>query len=298
MDELTKRLMTVATIVLSGAGLVWSVWMIRRHYFKPNPATKHRRTETMMMQPVVIGLVPAPFAMVIVALLALDALKGGTADWKEFFLALGVGLPIAVFLVCYGTRQIIIYDYDRLRYRPAVGRMRTYDFSQIRSMTPIAFDLLVHAGRRWILIDAQQDWHPLWENYRSWRKRNGLPVKERTYKTALGRAFGQIPGGIGAMLTLVVFMAGCAAGFIVFAVMSFRGGQVGPAVVFLLFAAAMIVTIVLMLFTAAHPEKNPRLTKLMLGDLKKWGAPRQKRTGTERKDKTSGDKPEKEKKKP
>ena len=134
-------------------------------------------------------------------------------------------------------------------------------------MTPIVFDLLVHVGKRWILIDAMQDWHPLWEKYRFWRMKNGLPVKKREYKTALGRAFGQIPGGIGIILGITAYLSLGALFTLFLAWMCWRDGEVAAMVVSLLFFLLGAVGLFLILFSAANQEKYPRLAKIMIPNL-------------------------------
>lgn len=266
MNDLTKTILTVAALLLAVAFPVWTVWMIRRHYVKTDPATKRRKNETRMLRLLVLaflGLVIMPSC----AFLVLYELKRDAMSILGALLTLGIGSVVTVFCVCLGTRQVIIYDYDRLRYRPVFGRMRTYDFSEVRSMTPIVADLLVHVGRRWILIDALQGWHPLRENYLSWRMRHGLPVKKRVYKTALGRAFGAIPGGMGILAAYSVFFLGGAAVLLVFAILAWKNGEAGPAISFLLLGTATIVFYLLILFAAANQEKYPRLAKTMLGNL-------------------------------
>ena len=256
MGALTRQILSVVTIFFSVAAPLWSVWMMRRHWSKKNPAAKHRRTETMMMQPFLVGFT----GIIITPLLGWLVLEElGREDFplQEALLTLGIGLAITIFFVCYGTRQVVIYDYDHLRYRPVFGRMRTYDYSEVRSMTPIVFDLLVHVGHRWILLDFQQNWYPLWDKYHSWRKRNGLSVKKRTYKTALGRAFGEIPGGIGILAMYIVFFTGCAGICLFFTWWAWKDGALGAAALFLLVALGSIVSLVLMLVATANPGKYP-----------------------------------------
>lgn len=287
MNELTKTILTVTTLLLAVAFPVWTVWMIRRHGEKRDPATKRRKTETMMMPLLAlafIGLIILPFC----AFLVLYELKRDAMSILGALLTLGIGSVVTVFCVCLGTRQVIIYDYDRLRYRPVFGRMRTYDFSEVRSMTPIVADLLVHVGRRWILIDALQGWHPLRENYLSWRLRHGLPVKKRSYKTAVGRAFGDSPVGMGILAAYTVYFLGGAAVLLVFAILAWKNGEAGPAVAFLLLGIAIIVFYLLILFAAANREKYPRFAKAMLGDMKQWGKPGWMRSKPEKNEKQSG----------
>ena len=138
-------------------------------------------------------------------------------------------------------------------------------------MTPIVFDLLVRAGRRWIFIDAQQDWRPLYEKYRLWKIKNGIPVKKREHKTALGQAFGQIPGGIGVLVALAAFPSLGAAFFLVVAWMCLRDGKIGYAVISLLIALFSAATLFLILFSAANQEKYPRLAKIIIPNLANWG---------------------------
>ena len=263
----TNKLLTAAAVVLLGLGtLAWAVWMLRRYWRDDDPGAKHRRTETIMMRPYVIGFVGAAIMPLLTLVVLLDLGKNKMNLYDLFWL-LGNGLVVSVLLVCYAARQIIIYDYDRLRHRPAFGKMRTYDYSEVRSMTPIVFDLLVHVGKRWILIDAMQDWHPLWEKYRFWRMKNGLPVKKREYKTALGRAFGQIPGGIGIILGITAFLSLGALFTLFLAWMCWRDGEVAAMVVSLLFFLLGAVGLFLILFSAANQEKYPRLAKIMIPNL-------------------------------
>lgn len=296
MNDLTRIFITVAAILLAIAFPVWTVWMIRRHCVKKDAATKHRRTETMMVRLLALaflGVVIMPFC----AFIVIHELNRGAMSILGALLTLIIGSAVTAFFVCLGTRQIIIYDYDRLRYRPAFGRMRTYDFSEVRSMKPIVADLLVHVGRRWILIDAMQGWQPLRENYLSWRLRHGLPVKKRTYKTALGRAFGAIPGGMGILAGFAFFLVGGGAVLLVFSILAWKDGEIWPAVFFLLFAAATVAFFALILFAAANQEKCPRLAKTMLGDMKQWGKPRWMRTQPEKEKKRPGGEEENEQKK-
>lgn len=263
MDESIRLLIKIAAILLPAAVLVWSLWMIRQHWIKKDPATKHRRTETMMLQPFMIGFC----GLIITPLLGWLVLEElGREDYllQDALLTLGIGLAVAVFFVCYGTRQVVIYDHDHLRYRPVFGKMRTYDFSEIHSMAPIIFDLLVHVGHRWILLDFQQDWYPLWEKYRSWRKRNGLPVKTRTYKTALGRAYGETPGGIGIFAIQLFFLVAGPAFSLFLAVMLWKDRDIGFAIIASLFALFFTVFLILCLLATANPEKYPHLRAFSL----------------------------------
>ena len=273
MSESVKLLVKIAAILLPVAVLVWSLWMMRRHWIKKDPAAKHRRTETMMLRPFLIGLC-SPLLLPVIPLIIFDEFKRGDYTLFAALLTLGIGLFVVIFLVCYGTRQVVIYDYDRLRYRPVFGKLRTYDFSEIRSMTPIVFDLLVHVGHRWILLDMQQDWHPLWDKYHSWRKRNGLPVKKRTYKTALGRAFGEAPGGIGFLAFLFLLFGGGAAFFFSCTVWAWKDGQIEGSILCALIGLISVTCLVLILVAAVNPEKHPRFSKIMLGDMKTWGIPK------------------------
>lgn len=275
MSESVKLLVKIAAILLPAAVLVWSLWMMRQHWVKKDPATKHRRTETMMIQPFIIGfcgLIITP----VIPLIIFDELKRDSYTLPAALLTLSFGLFVVIFLTCYGTRQIVIYDYDHLRYRPVFGRMRTYDFSEIHSMTPIIFDLLVHVGHRWVLLDMQQDWRPLWDKYHSWRKRNGLPVKKRAYKTALGRAFGETPGGIGFLVFLLLFFGGGALLFFLFSGLAWKDRQIEGSILCALIGLISVTCLVLILVAAVNQEKHPRFSKIMLGDMKAWG--RLKRT--------------------
>ena len=121
MDGLTRWVLAIIAIILAVVLPIWSVWMIRRHWIKQDPAVKHRRTETMMMQPFIIGLI-GPVIMPILSITILIEMKRNQLVLKEAILILGIGLVISVFFVCYGTRQVLIYDYDRLRHRPAFGK--------------------------------------------------------------------------------------------------------------------------------------------------------------------------------
>lgn len=274
MSESAKLLVKIAAILLPAAVLVWSLWMMRQHWVKKDPATKHRRTETMMMRPFLVGSCSLPLTPVI-PLIIFDELERDDCTLLSALLILGIGLLVVIFLTCYGTRQVFIYDYDHLRHRSAFGKLRTYDFSEVRSMTPIIFDLLVHVGHRWILLDMQQDWHPLWEKYRSWRKRSGLPVKKRTYKTALGHAFGEAPGGIGFLVFLFLLFGGCAAFFFSCAVWAWQDRQIEGSILCALIGLISVTCLVLILVAAVNPEKHPRFSKIMLGGMKAWGKPKQ-----------------------
>ncbi len=224
-----------------------------------------------MPRPFLMGYLGAAI-MPLLALLVLLDLRNEIPPLNTLLWLLGIGLALSVFLVCYGARQIIIYDYDHLRYRPVFGKMRSYDFSEVRSMTPIVFDLLVRVGRRWILLDFQQDWYPLYETYRLWRIRNGLPIKKREYKTGLGRAFGQIPGGIGILAAITLLLSFGAVLFFIVMVRCFRGGAVGSGIVSLIFCLFSAVSLFLFLFSAANREKYPRLAKIMMPNFAKYRA--------------------------
>lgn len=263
---MTKPIIAAVAILLGLGTLAWEVWMLRRYWRDDDPGAKHRRTETLMMRPLLMGFLGAAI-MPLLTLLVLLELRNEIPPLNTLLWLLGIGLALSVFLVCYGARQIIIYDYNRLRYRPVFGNMRSYDFSEIRSMTPIAFDLLVRVGRRWVFIDAQQDWHPLYEKFRLWKIKNGIPVKKQEYKTALGRAFGEIPGGIGVLAVLTVFLSLVAAFWLVIAWMCLRDGKIGYAIVSLLIALLAAAALFLLLFSAANQEKYPRLAKIMIPNL-------------------------------
>lgn len=263
----------IAAAVLSVAATVWSVWMMKK-YWHTDPDTKHRQRETVMMPPAALAVI-GTFILPVMGALVLfpikdDSLLKNSLLWSGFFSAIGV-----LFILC-GTRQLILYDYDRMRYRSAFGKLRTYDFSEIRSMTPILFDLLVHVGHRWILIDAQQDWRSLWDNYHLWRKRNGLPVKKREYKTKVGRFYGEMPGGIGFLVVVTVLMGGGGTFFPVFAWSGFRSGQIGAALGLLAFAA-LCFFLPVTLYMEADKEKHPKFSKFWWGNPKDWGVPREKR---------------------
>lgn len=287
MDHLTGRVLALVALLLSIGFPVWAIWMIRRHLAKKDPEEKHRRTETLMMRPFLFaGLGVA--AMPIMGLLVFYAVIHDQAQRGDAIWTLVITLAVSVFFVLYGTRWILIYDYDGIRYRPIIGKLRNYSFGEIRSMTPIAFDLLIHVGRRWILIDAQQDWHPLLEKYQLWKIRNGIPIKKKEYKTAVGRAFGEIHGGISILIALIIFFSFCAACFLLGMWMALQAGKTLPAIGFLLFAVLCGVSLTAIMFAAANQEKYPRFAKFILGDQKKWGKPRQ---GKEKKTEKESDRP-------
>ena len=263
---MTKPIIAAVAILLGLGTLAWAVWMLRRYWRDDDPGAKHRRTETLMMRPLLMGFLGAAI-MPLLTLLVLLELRNEIPPLNTLLWLLGIGLALSVFFVCYGARQLIIYDYNRLRYRPVFGNMRSYDFSEIRSMTPIAFDLLVRAGKRWIFIDAQQDWRPLYEKFRLWKIKNGIPVKKQEYKTALGRAFGHLPGGIGVLAVLTVFLSLGAAFWLVIAWMCLRDGKIGYAVISLLIALLAAAALFLLLFSAANQDKYPRLAKIMIPNL-------------------------------
>ncbi len=178
MNLMSKPLVAAGSILLGLGTLAWAVWMFRRYWRDDDPGAKHRRTETIMMRPFLMGYLGAAIMPLLTLLVLLD-LRNEIPPLNTLLWLLGIGLALSVFLVCYGARQIIIYDYDHLRYRPVFGKMRSYDFSEVHSMTPIVFDLLVRVGRRWVFIDAQQDWRPLYEKFRLWKIKNGIPVKKQ-----------------------------------------------------------------------------------------------------------------------
>lgn len=281
MNLMSKPLVAAGSILLGLGTMAWAVWMFRRYWREGEPGAKHRRTETIMMRPFLMGTLGAAIMPLLTLLVLLD-LKNETPPLNTLLRLLGIGLAISVFLVCYGARQIIVYDYDHLRYRPVFGKMHSYNFSEVRSMTPIVFDLLVRVGRRWIFIDAQQDWRPLYEKYQLWKIKNGIPVKKREYKTALGRAFGQIPGGIGVLAALTIFLSLGAAIWLVIAWMCLRDGNIGYVVITLLFFLLAAATLFLILFSAANQEKYPRLAKIMIPRLTDLGAAKKRKNDLSR----------------
>ena len=109
MSESAKLLVKIAAILLPAAVLVWSLWMMRQHWVKKDPATKHRRTETMMMRPFLVGSCSLPLTPVI-PLIIFDELKRDDCTLLSALLILGIGLLVVIFLTCYGTRQVFIYD--------------------------------------------------------------------------------------------------------------------------------------------------------------------------------------------
>ena len=259
--------------VFSAAATGWAIWMMKKHW-SGDPATKHRQRETVMMPPAALAVI-GTFILPVMGALVLfpikdDSLLKNSLLWSGFFSAIGV------LFVLFGTRQVIIYDYDRMRHRSAFGKLRVYDFSEIRSMTPVMFDLLVHVGRRWILIDMQQDWHPLWDVYHSWQKRNGIPIKKREYKTKIGRFYGETPGGIAFLIVLTLFSGGGAVLFFTFAWMGFRKGQIGAGLGILAFGI-LCLFLLASLYIEADKEKHPKFSKFWWGDRKQWGVPREKR---------------------
>lgn len=280
MNLMSKPLIAAGSILLGLGTLAWALWMFRRYWRDDDPGAKHRRTETIMMRPFLMGYLGATIMPLLTLLVLLD-LRNETPPLNTLLWLLGIGLALSVFLICYGARQIIIYDYGHLRYRPVFGKMHSYDFSEVRFMTPIVFDLLVRVGRRWVFIDAQQDWRPLYEKFRLWKIKNGIPVKKREYKTALGQAFGQIPGGIGVLAVLTIFLSLGAAFFLVIVWMCLRDGKIGYAIIALLFFLLAAATLFLLLFSAANQEKYPRLARIMIPNFIDWGkAKRVKRPET------------------
>ncbi len=271
MNLMSKPLVAACSILLGLGTLGWALWMFRRYWRDDDPGAKHRRTETIMPRPFLMGFLGAAI-MPLLTLLVLLELRNETPQLNTLLWLLGIGLVLSVFLVCYGARQLVIYDSGHLRCRPVFGKMRTYDFSEVRSMTPIVADLLVRVGRRWILLDFQQDWYPLYETYRLWRIRNGLPVKKREYKTGLGRAFGQIPGGTGILTAITFLLSFGAVLFFVVMLQCFRSGAVGSGIVSLLFCLFSAVSLFLFLFSAANREKYPRLAKIMMPNFAKYRA--------------------------
>ena len=273
MEQLYFQIIKIVAIVLTLGLPLWSFWMIRKHWIKKDPGEKYRHPETLMPRPFLFGALGV-ILMPILGIIVLVEQYKGTILLDECVLLLSIGFVISVFFVLYGTRWILIYDSNKLRYRPVIGRIRTYDYSEVRSMTPIAFDLLVHVGRRWILIDMLQDWHPLWDKYHYWRIRNGLLVKKKEHKTALGREFGDIPGGISMLVTIIVAAIIPAVGFLAGMVYCFIDGEIVAAVFCLTLAIICIANLILMLIAAAKPDKYPRLAKVMLGNKTTWGQPR------------------------
>lgn len=245
--------------------LVWSVRMLIRHWGKRYPNAKSRWYETLVPRPYLFGIL-GPLSMLICGGFTLYYLFSKSED-TDIFVLLIIGVFSCVFFILYGTRWILIYSDDKIRYQPIFGAMRTYSFSEIKTMKPILFDLLIRVGRRWILVDAQQNWHPLWEKYHFWQKRNGIPVstKSRVYKTAIGRAFGGILGGWGIFAVYTIILLG---DFILFASLAWMciiDGELGLSIAFLLFSLFGLVSYILILFAAAKWEKYPRFSKKMLG---------------------------------
>ncbi len=234
--------------------------------------------ETMMMRPFLFGVL-GPIIMPSMAILSV--LASAYTPPTECFLLLAIGFVATVLFVLYATRWVLIYMYDQIRYRPVFGKMRTYDFSEIRSMTPVLFDLLIHVGRRWILVDVQQDWHPLWDLYRAYRKRNGLPIKKKTYRTALGRACGETPGAFGVFLTIEILMTGCAVSLCSFAWLAWRAGRIDAAVIFLLCAVPTIVFLFIFPYSIAASEKHPHLAKWFAPNLIKPKSPSEEKRDKE-----------------
>ena len=274
MGELSQWTIRIIGAVAGVGGTVWAIWMMRKYWRNTDPDTKQRRQETVMMPPMALSMIGTLVIAVLGAILAFT--KTEAAQLGNTLLWCGIFFAISVFFVLCGTRQLILYDYDRMRHRSAFGKLRVYDFSEIHSMTPILFDLLVHVGRRWILIDMQQDWHPLWDNYHSWQKRNGIPVKKREYKTKIGRFYGGEPGGIAFLVVLTLFSGGGAALFFTFAWMGFREGQIGAGLGILAFGI-LCLFLLASLYIEADKEKHPKFAKFWWGDRKQWGVPREKR---------------------
>ena len=278
MGEWSQWIIRIVGTVIGVGGTAWAIWMMRKYWRNTDPDTKRRRQETVMMPPAALAVVGALVIAFLGAVVALT--KTEAALLTNTYLWFGVFVAIGVFFVLCGTRQIIIYDYDRMRYRSAFGKLRVYDFSEVHSMTPILFDLLVHVGRRWILIDMQQDWHPLWDVYHSWQKRNGIPVKKRKYKTKIGRYYGETAGGIGVLVFLTLFSGGGAALFFVFAWMGFQRGQIGAALGISAFGILCLFCMA-SLYIEADKEKHPKFSRFWWGDRKQWGVPREKRSREE-----------------
>ena len=285
MSELSQWIIRIVGAVVGVGGTAWSIRMMRKYWRNTDPDTKRRRQETVMMPPMALAMIGTLVIAVLGAILVFAKIEvaqlGNTLLWCGIFFA------ISVFFVLCGTRQLILYDYDRMRYRSAFGKLRVYDFSEVHSMTPILFDLLVHVGRRWILIDMQQDWHPLWDVYHSWRKRNGIPIKKREYKTKIGRFYGEEPGGIAFLVVLTVFAGGGAAFFFVFAWMGFQRGQIGAALGILAFGLLSLFLLVT-LYMEADKEKHPKFSRFWWGDRKQWGVPREKRKKRDNKKSDNG----------
>ncbi len=270
MDNITKQHFIVTAIILSVSVLAWSIWMIRRHVIKKDSATKYRHPEILMLRPFLFCIL-GPFLIPVVGAIAIIEIVKGTSSMKEMSIFFVAGLLISIFFVLYGTRWILIYDSKKIRYRPIFGKIRTYDFNDIRFMIPIFFDLLVHVGKRFILIDIQQDWHPLWDKYHYWRIKNGLPVKKRVYKTALGREFGSIPGGISILIGLIaIFAIPIILGFY-FAILD---RSTGGLIVMSVFAILCFICLFVVFYAVVNKDKHPRFSKRIIGDFRTWGRPR------------------------
>ena len=102
-------------------------------------------------------------------------------------------------------------------------------------------------------------------------------MKTRTYKTALGRAFGEIPGGIGFLVVIFLFCGGGGAFCFFVTVMAWKDELVGVSIGMLLFGLLCIATPVLISFAAINQDKHPRFSKFVIGDMKAWGKPNRKK---------------------
>ena len=107
MNLMSKPLIAAASILLGMGTLAWAVWMFRHYWRDDDPGTKHRRTETLMLRPFLMGTLGAAI-MPLLTLLVLMDLRNETPSLYALLWLLGVGLALSVFFVCYGARQIII----------------------------------------------------------------------------------------------------------------------------------------------------------------------------------------------
>ena len=176
-DKLLYLLVTVVGVCL----FVWMAFMAKKHCSGKTPAEKCKSYEKMLMRPylmVVLSFIVS-FGLILITVVAFCDKEPFSEVWVVFVVLIAAN----IVLVLYSTRQIVIYTYDYMRHQPAIGKMRTYNFADVKFMQPILFDLLICVDKRLILLDFQQGWMPLVENYRLWQKQNGKDRKKHEPKT-------------------------------------------------------------------------------------------------------------------
>jgi len=271
--ETRDELLYLGSVCAAVCLFLWTIYMVKKHCSGKTPAEKCKKYEKMMLKPVMMFVIAfvVPIGVAVISVAAMCT----NEPFSELGAIFAVALPLCVFFTLWASRWNMAYTYDYIRYQPVFGKMRTYSYADVKFMLQIGFDLLVHVGNRWILIDFTQDWTGLLEYYRLWQDQNGKGRKKREPKTKLGKVMrsqymkGMISG-------IVIVFGGVNAGFIWLVCSTIKNGTftMVPIICFAVLDVIMLFVIVFSIFVAANEDKYPKLAEKWLGKKENRGRKR------------------------